>query len=336
MSWNFFVKAARLVNRQVPPPGVRYRPNLDVLEDRTVLSPVTFHIVQNQSPLTVSGTIAGADIQAQGPGSLVTTYFGDFQADIDEANGLISFRGTGNDFCSADSGRWAPRSDGSDGTESAAYGMMDASGTIVGAIRDFHWEVDTGGSPLTLYQNDDGSFGFSSSQLLTIHQGFAAFSHPTLGHGSTSLGGLNGQNQASDGNLVDNGDGTLVLTIPVSFSVSGTVGGIDYTLNFDGTGVGVGAFAGPRQGGHSHNDPTLGVALGSSSHAMPTAVLAGTGTNAHDLASDSLLPGIALATTETSSQVQDLRHDALVQLHHAIPVTLDQFIALDSVLQELA
>jgi hypothetical protein len=242
MNWKIFAQSARLVNRRVRSEGTWYRPNLDRLEDRTVLSRVTFHIVQNQSPLALSGTIAEADIQPQGTPSLSTTYFGDFQADIDEVNGTITFIGSGNDFCSADSGNWAPMPDGSGGTAPAAYGAQDDTGTIVAAIRDFHWEVDTGGVPLALYPNDDGSFGFASSQTIEIHQGYAAYSHPDLGYGLASLGGLSGPNQAVDGNLVDNGDGTFVVTIPVSFSVSGTMDGVDFTFNFDGVGVGTGAF----------------------------------------------------------------------------------------------
>ncbi|HEV3204962.1 MAG TPA: hypothetical protein VGY77_11290 [Gemmataceae bacterium] len=335
MNWKIFAKTARLLN---PTPKVRFRPNLDVLEDRTVLSPVTFHIVQNQSPLALSGTIAGMKIQEQGPGSLVTTYFGDFQTDIDEGKGAIIFTGTGNDFCSADSGRWAPLADGSDGTEPAAYGFQaDISGTVLAAIRDFHWEADTGGSALSLYQNDDGSFGFSSSQTLNIHQGYAAYSHPTLGQGSTSLGSLNGQNKAGDGNLVDNGDGTLVLTIPVSFSISGTLGGMDYTLNFDGTAVGVGAFTGPRPGGRSHNDATIGAALVSRTHSIGTDSLTPYGTNAHDLGSQSDRE-VGMTTVETPFQVQDVhRGGTMAQLfHHPTGVALDQLTALDSVFQELA
>jgi hypothetical protein len=337
MNWKFFAQFARPVRRPTPSPGVRRRPNLDVLEDRTVPSHVPFHILQNQSPLALSGTIGGADIQPQGPGSLITTYFGDFQTDIDEANGTIRFIGTGNDFCSADSGRWAPLPDGSDGTASAAYGARaDLKGTALAAIRDFHWEADTGGSALALYTNDDGSFGFASAQTLNIHQGVAAFSHPTLGQGSADLGGMNGPNQAGDGNLVDNGDGTLVLTVPVSFSVSGTMGGIDYTLNFDGTMVGTGAFTGPGPGAHPPKDATE-VALAYGPRPLGTALPAAPGTDLHGLAPESPR-GVTLAAAAAPFQLQDVRPgDSAARLvHHALPAASGPFTALDSVFQELA
>jgi hypothetical protein len=275
------------------------------------------------------------DIQQQGTRSLSTTYFGDFQADIDEDKGVISFIGTGNDFCSADSGNWAPRADGSDGTELAAYGAQDKTGTVLAAIRDFHWQVDTGGSPLALYPNTDGSFGFSSTQTIEIHQGSAAYTHPTLGHGFASLGRLSGPNQASDGNLVHNPDGTFSITIPVSFSVSGTMGGLDYTLNFDGTGVGTGAFAGSGPSGHSFKDSAIALVLGtqfigSSSLAVPR-------NNLNEPASVSAR-GIDVAGVDTPFQVQDLRTgDAMVPLgHHATAGALENLTVLDSVFQELA
>jgi hypothetical protein len=333
MNRKTLAKAARWVNRHVSSRELRYRPRLDALEERTVLSRVSFHIVQSQSSLALSGTLAGVDIQQQDALSLSTTYFGDFQTDIDEDKGVISFIGTGNDFCSADSGNWAPRADGSDGTAPAAYGAQDDTGTILAAIRDFHWQVDTGGSPLHLYQNNDGSFGFSSTQNIQIHQGYAAYSHPDLGYGSTSLGGLNGPNQAGDGNLVDNGDGTFLITIPVSFSVSGTMGGVDYTLNFEGTGVGTGAFAGLTPAGHARKEPTI--ALVSGAHSIGIASLVVPGSN--ELAS-ARPRGINAAGAEIPLRVQDVRpgHAMAPLVHHATAVALESLTVLDSVFQELA
>jgi hypothetical protein len=338
MNWKLFAKSTRPANRHLPPPGgVRHRPNLEVLEGRTVPSLVSFHIVQDQHPLYLSGTIGGGDIQPQGPPSLSTTYFGDFQADVDLANGSIRFIGTGNDFCSADSGNWAPLADGSDGNAPAAYGFQAdvKEGAVLAAIRDFHWEVDTGGAALPLYQNDDGSFGFASSQALAIHQGQIAYSHPTLGYGSASLGGLNGPNQAADGSLYDLGGGTLSVVIPVSFSVSGTTGGVDYTLNFDGTMAGTGNYTGPTPGGRTHNgDATIGVALASGPHSL-WAALPAAGAGSHHPASESPR-GVATATA--ALPLQDVRPGDPVAraAHHALPAALDQFTALDSVFQGLA
>jgi hypothetical protein len=318
--------------------AVHYRPKLDALEDRLVLSPVTFHIVQNQSPLTLSGSIGGVDFQQQGSHSLITTYFGDFQADIDEANGIINFIGTGNDFCAANTGNWAPREDGSSGTAPAIYGLQaDLSGTLLVAIRDFHLKADTFGSGIALYQNNDGSFGYSSSQTITINAGSGTYSHPDLGSGPVDLHGLNGPNQAGDGALTDDGAGNLTITVPVSISVGATIGGMDSILNVDGQIVGTGGFAGPRPGGGSHTDPTIGVALvhnmRSANAASPVAMHA----SAQNPASENL-PGVILAAVDTPSRAQDLhRSDAMAwAVQHAMPAAFDQLAALDTVFQELA
>lgn len=335
MSWKWFTRSARLVQRHVASSPVRCRPNLVALEDRLVLSPVSFHIVQNQSPLTLSGTVGGADIQEQGPGSLTTTYFGDFQADVDEDNGVINFIGTGNDFCAANTGNWAPREDGSGGTAPAIYGLQaDVGGTFLGAIRDFHVKVDTFGSALALYPNNDGSFGFASSQILTINAGSGTYSQPDGGHGPINLGRQNGPNQASDGTLYDNGGGNFVVVIPMSFSVSGTIGGMDYTLNIDGVGVGTGNFTGPTRGGHTRTDATISTALVSSDHAFGTVALAAIDANLSPISSRA----VVMPTVETSSHVQDVGSGgALAQLvHHAPLGAFDPLTALDSVFKELA
>jgi hypothetical protein len=239
MNWTLFANSARSQQRRVPSPKVGCRPNLEALEERTVLSPVDFLEVQNQSPLALSGTIAGMNIQQQGANSLTTTYFGDFRADIDEANGTIRFIGTGNDFCAANTGNWAPLANGDSGTATAIYGLQaDVGGMAwLAALRDFHLRADTFGSALALHQNADGSFGFSSAETITINAGSGTYSHPTLGHGSVNLSGLQAQNQAGDGTLVDNGS-SLHLTVPIDMTVNTTIAGLAATLHIQGTIVG--------------------------------------------------------------------------------------------------
>jgi hypothetical protein len=307
----------------------RYRPRLDVLEDRTVLSPVSFHIVQNQSPLTLSGTIGGADIQEQGPGALTTTGFGDFVTDIDMANGLINFIGTGNDYCADNTGSWAPRADGSAGTAPAIYGLQaDLSGTFLAAIRDFHVKTDTFGSALALYPNDDGTYGYASTQTLTINAGSGTYAHPDLGHGPVELGRLNGPNQASDGNLVDNGDGTFRITVPVSFSVSATIAGMDATLNLDGQIVGTGGYSGSAPRAHSPGDPSIAAALGSGSHRQ-----------VGNTPSPGWTPARSQETTTTlaaSSVVQEVHtsNPVVSSAHHAQTAS-DRLAAVDLIFGEL-
>jgi hypothetical protein len=200
---------------------------------------VDFLEVQSQSPLTLSGTIGGVNIQSQGANSLTTTYFGDFRADIDEANGTIRFLGAGNDFCAANTGNWAPLEDGSSGTAPAIYGFQaNVDGpTFLGALRDFHTRADNFGPALTLYQNAVGSFGFASTQTITINAGSGTYSDPALGHGPLNFSGLNGPNQAGDGSLVDNGS-SLRLTVPVDVTVNTTIAGQAATVHLQGTIVG--------------------------------------------------------------------------------------------------
>jgi hypothetical protein len=237
MNWTIFGKSARLVTRHVSSLKIRCRPNLEALETRTVLSPVDFLEVQSQSILSLSGTIGGVDFQQQGTGSLTTTYFGDFHADVDLGNGTIRFIGAGNDFCAANTGSWAPLADGGSGTATAIYGLQaDIGGTAwLAAIRDFHLRAD--GTPLALYPNADGSFGFASTEPITINAGSGTYSPPSMGHSQLNLGGLGAQDQAGDGTLVDNGS-TLRVTVPIDITVNTTIGGLPATLHIQGAIVG--------------------------------------------------------------------------------------------------
>jgi hypothetical protein len=316
MKWNIFALSPRRV-----PSKVGYRPKLDVLEDRTVPSTVVFSEVQSQSILTLAGTIGGSPIQEQDQGSLTTTYFGTFMTDIDEVNGTISFTQTGNDFCAANTGNWGPQEDGSNGTSPAIYGLQaDLQGAFLAAIRDFHMNADTGGTPIGMYQNVDGSFGFPSVQTIAINAGTGTYSHPDLGTGPVVLSGLNGPNQASDGTLIDNGDGTLFLVVPISVSYSGTIAGLDLELSINGQIVGTGAFAGP--GGHASRDATLGTGLLSHPSPIANTPLAATATGTKQPAPINPVE-IALAAAPKSSSLQDgsVSH-ALV--HQDLPTNLDQ------------
>jgi hypothetical protein len=328
MSGKRVAPAARCLKRRAPSARLRHRPHLEVLEDRTVLSPVTFNEVQSQSILTLSGSIAGRKIKAQGPGALTTTYFGTFEANVDEANGTIAFTQTGNDFCAADTGSWAPTADGGNGTAPAIYGFQVNihHQALQAAIRDFHMNADTGGSTLPLYQNDDGSFGFPSAQTIAISAASGTYLHPTLGHGAVNFSGLHAPNQAADGQLVDDGHGHLVLTVPIDVSMRGTIAGHHCTLHITGQIVGTGTLSGEGV----RNGPGIGVAL------VATAGAGGDATPAAYLP-EPAPQGLPAAPLAAASPVPDdgPQNAPAAPAQPVAPVPVDQFTALDSVFQQL-
>jgi hypothetical protein len=289
------------------------------------LSPVVFNEVQNQSPLTLSGTIAGQDMQPQGTGALTTTYFGTFGTDIDMTNGLIKFIGGGNDFCAANTGNWAPLPDGSDGTAPAEYGFQVSIRNFPfhGAIRDYHMETDTGGQALALYPNADGSFGFASAQTIKINAGTGTFSFlPMLGSGPINFSGLAGPNQADDGTLIVNSNGSFHITIPISASYNTTIGGIRTTLNVNGQIVGDGAYANSawRSGG---NVTVTGV-VNTSDGRIEINTLGATGTQTDGVTSE-IQPGVALATTAAPAPGAPLGSTEAPVVHQALADAFDLF-----------
>src|SRR6476659_5138305 len=82
-----------------------------------------FGIVTNQSSIALSGTVTTAlgtaPIQAQGTGSLSTTYSGTIKTD--RQAGAITFL-SGSTIDANINGSWKPLSDGSDGSAPADYG----------------------------------------------------------------------------------------------------------------------------------------------------------------------------------------------------------------------
>jgi hypothetical protein len=335
MNWNFFRRSARLVNGRPLLSGMQVRPGLEALEDRTVPTPVVFQEVQSQSPVVLSGSIGGVPFQAQGPGSLLSTNYGTFLTDIDTVNGTINFIGGGNDFCAADTGRWAPLPDGSSGTATGIYGLQaDISGTFMGVLRDFHMKADTFGQALPLYSNGDGTLGFPSQETISINAGTGTWAHPTLGHGPINVGGLRGPNLAYDGTIFDNGDGTITLSVPMSLAYNTTIGGQPATLQFDGQILGTAPSPWTGPGRLPPHGPTLGGVIDSLAKIATEQPLAGN--PGHGRTPESY-PGSLVAPTGVSLQGSQLRFGDPVahSTHHAQPAAFDQFAVQDVVFQGL-
>jgi hypothetical protein len=202
----------------------RFRPNLHVLEDRTLLTSATLQVDPTQSALTITGTIysglGNADFMEQGPGSLTTTYSGSIQVDLDLVNQTIQFLNDGGQAVAGISGQWMPDVNGAMGSSDANYGTQFVLfGTNYTATRDM--TVGNTSVVLPLNTSDNVTYTFSSAQTLTITNANLDY-HTTVGFGdgrTTGLTGTNGQNQAADSTLVDNGDGTFTLTAPINATI---------------------------------------------------------------------------------------------------------------------
>jgi hypothetical protein len=255
-----------------------YRPHLDPLEERTLLSLTTFTVDDTQSFLTLSGGVGSIQLMQQAAGSLVTAYTGNLQADVDFPNGLIMFI-KGDGVMAENSGDWQPRADGSLGSEPANYGgQINFLGMARFAFRDIDLRLSS--DPLPLTPLGAVSYGFPNNQHIKMHHGRVAYNHPLLGPGTTGLGRFAGNNDAdSKGNasyLTDvNGDGsTLELHLAVDFSFTARIHHVQVNLNLDGMIVATGSLgAGPAA---SHAVKGTGAALG-------TALVAGA--HAHGQAS---------------------------------------------------
>jgi hypothetical protein len=298
---------------QKSPAQVRFRPNLDSLEDRLVLSPTTFSVDDTQSSLVLSGNVAGVQLQQQGTGSLIAAYTGAFVADVDYSPGFpnaITFMNGGNDVVGENSGNWAPRADGTSGTEPAVYGgQANFLGLAQAAVRNVNVGASSDTLPLTSL-GDGVTYSYANSQTLTINSANAAYTHPFLGHGTFNLAGQSKANQAdSRGNtsyLYDlNSDGTnLVLVTYIDIAITGTISGFNYELDIDGVIVSSGSLGtGPAvHGGHHGGDATLGTALTTGAHSMGDALLANSVGNLSGSGSLAL-EQLNLATSQSQSQI---------------------------------
>ena len=181
---------------------------------QTLLGAHVFTVDSSQSRVSISGTVMGAPIHAQGSGSLTAQYGGTLVAEV--SGNTILFPGE-SQVAAMDSGSWEPQSDGSAGSESANYGGTASLFATMGvaAVRDV--EVDVTSDALALV---NGSFdtqgitvsipgGASSSMAYRVRGAFNE-------SGAVALGGHSASGQIAQGSLTSAGD-QLVLTIPVNY-----------------------------------------------------------------------------------------------------------------------
>ena len=297
MNWQYFPSSPpRSTGRKAPRPP-RYRPRVDRLEDRTLLTLTTFNL-DPSSTLSLQGSTFNYNgvpipISEQGPGSLTTNYTGTLATDLDLNANTIQFFDSGTALTAGISGNWRPGIGGTPGTtDPANYGgtFSVLFSPVYAAIRDLVGSLPTS-SPQALTNQGGGTYTFPSNQNLQINQGNLDYETPPslYGNGRTSITGLAGQNQAADGTLQDNGDGTFTLTAPVSATILYDLGGgASVTIQVNGTITGTGTpgtgpsingFGGFAQLSNGHSGGSSGlsgaaaVSQGSALQTLPDAAL---------------------------------------------------------------
>lgn len=173
-------------------------------------APVQFTIDDDQSQITLSGSVAGNTLREQGPGSLNTVLSGNIIADVGAAS--IQFTG-GSTLTAKTNGVWRPGPGGEAGTAPANYAAQASTflGTIYGALRNLVLDLTSGPLPVTNGQFDAAEllFGFpaNSSASFDYDAGF-------LGSDGIALSGI-ATNKIVNGATLSGGAGARTLTIQV-------------------------------------------------------------------------------------------------------------------------
>jgi hypothetical protein len=182
----------------------------------------TFTIDSTQSSLTLSGSLQGFPIDQQGPGSLTAYYKGTIIADVTDTT--ITFVG-GSLITAITNGVWSPNTNGVAGTAPANYGGSLNAGIITGtaAFRALVYDATSGALPITAgsFSALGMTFSFPPSASSVLDYRYTVFTSTTGGH--KALAGNSTNNIISSGS-VSNLAGNLVLTIPVDFTNSSTLG----------------------------------------------------------------------------------------------------------------
>ncbi len=181
----------------------------------TALGASVFTVDSSQSRVSISGSVLGTPLYAQGSGSLTTEYGGTLLADVG-AN-AIQFSGQ-SQVAAFDSGSWQPLSDGSGGSEPANYGVAASYflTTAVAAARDLQVDVTSGALALVNGKFDTQGItvsipaGAPSSLAYRVQGGINE-------SGAVSLAGESAGGQVAQGSLVTVGS-LQVLTIPIHYS----------------------------------------------------------------------------------------------------------------------
>jgi hypothetical protein len=180
-------------------------------------SPIVFTVDSTQSQITLSGTVEGATLTAQGAGSLTTSLNGSIYADL--TTSAIQFD-TSNSIVAENSGTWKPAVGGGSGSAPANYGgtAMVSIITAEAAIRNAVLSLNS--PSLTLsgggFDSTQLIFGLTNSSSLDYNAEFTS--------GTEILTGLSTNSISDGGTLTASGTTkTIAIRISTTFTFTGSV-----------------------------------------------------------------------------------------------------------------
>jgi len=217
-------------------------PHLFQLERRETPAVINFTLMTAASSLTLGGNIDGNAIQAQGAGSLTTTYSGVVQLDVDDTANTLQALKSGTAVTAMVNGSWQPLPGGAAGTAPANYGgkaVIPVLPPLVFitanfALRDIAGTLES--APIALSGTGATRTFPSDNALFTITAGSADYNAGALGTGTETLVGSGGKNASTTpGSITDNGDGTYSVTVPIDVTSNTTVNGLPTVFTIKGT-----------------------------------------------------------------------------------------------------
>jgi hypothetical protein len=278
-------------------------------------------------------------LDEQSPGSLTTTYEGTLTADVDLNALTIMFMDDGTDLIADNSGDWTPQVGGDIGTAPGNYGdQFNFPDINYSAIRGLVVSVvDIAVNSMT--QNADGSYAIPATQYLTFNTGSLDY-NTTVGFGqgtTTSIDGISGLNGADNGTLVDNGDGTLTVTVLVNTSLFWDIGS-GATADFILTGsITATSLPPPRPSGGLHQGAEQSLSLAAlPAGQAPLSTPLANGLETPVAPSAASVPSTATSLAVTTSPVQNSPLQAALSqsTHQGGTLAPHQIAAVDAVFQD--
>lgn len=182
-------------------------------------SPVTFLVASNQSSITLSGTVEGYSITAQGTGSLTALLNGTINANV--TGSTIQFTG-GNAITPITNGIWQPAVGGSAGSAPADYGAKASPGfglIAYAALRNLVLNLNSATLAVS-----GGSFDSAALTFGLTNSSSMDYTVPLLGSGTESLSGLSTNSVTDGATLASNGSSqTLTIHLSTTYTSTGSV-----------------------------------------------------------------------------------------------------------------